>query len=130
LTPAFDKDCNLTLWVDHESGHIFDTEINWVGFMQNGYAFSSKTLNFLGKVDDGTLQDTTGKAAFWMPALGSPSSGLRPLQPLRPLRPLTPLRPLRPLNPLRPLRPIDPLGGWSNLNLPAWLAASKETPRG
>ncbi|WP_250481885.1 4-fold beta flower protein [Caballeronia sp. NCTM5] len=123
MTPAFDKNCNLALWVDRNSGNIFDTNMNWVGFMQNGYAFSSKTLNFLGSVDGGTLQDTNGKAAFWMPGLGSPSSGLRPLTPLRPLKPLNPLTPLRPLNPLKPLQPLAPLGGWSNLNLQAWLAA-------
>lgn len=120
MDAVFDKNCTLVGWYEPETESFFDTQMNWTAFVSDDHAFSADTGNWLGALESATFQDQSGKAALWMPDLGSPESSMRPLRPLRPLKPLRPLRPLRPLNPLRPLRPLMPLGGWSSLSFDTW----------
>ena len=113
MIAVFDKNCNCVAWYDVESGNVFDSETNWIGFVRDGYFFS-RTAGWLGGFVNGSYLDRKGKPVGWLK--GSTPCSTQPLnRPLRPLRPLTPLRPLRPLAPLRPLCPLTPLGGWSNL---------------
>lgn len=118
MTPVFDRNTNLVGWFN--GTNFFDLNLNWVAFESNGHVFSSRSLAWLGPLQNGSFQDQNGKAVAWLEGV-SPSNSLKPLMPLRPLQPLLPLRPLRPLNPLKPLAPLTPLGGWSQLSWKQWL---------
>lgn len=118
MTPIFDPHADLLGWFDGE--HVFDTELNWVAFIDDGHVFSADSLEWLGPLHEGSFLDTHGKPVAWLTG-SSPSSTLAPLRPLIPLRPLTPLTPLMPLTPLKPLVPLTPLGGWSILDWSEWL---------
>lgn len=112
VTPLFDKDTNLVGWISQEVEHIFDTGMNWVGYIEGGHVWRSADDMWVGPIVSGNIHDTQGHAIAW--SQSSIAARLPPMTPLTPLRPLTPLKPLKPLNPLRPLKPLTPLGGWSD----------------
>ena len=109
MTPIYDRHTELSGWFDGEN--IFDLNLNWVAFLNDGNFFSSDSLHWLGPFNEGSLLDRNGKPVLWLDG-ATPRGALKPFIPLRPLKPLTPLRTLKPLN---------PLGGWSKLNWDQWL---------
>jgi hypothetical protein len=113
MRALFDQNSELVAWTDES--YIFDTGMNWIGYVAGGYVWRASDNVWIGVFDSLTLQDRNGRAFLWS-ADEQPISGLPPLTPLQPLRPLLPRRPLMPLRPLRPLQPLIPLGGWSDLS--------------
>lgn len=60
MTPLFTPDCVLVGWLE-DNEHIFDTNLNWVAFVDDGHAWSANACHWLGPVNDGCLLDTLGK---------------------------------------------------------------------
>ncbi|WP_069267408.1 4-fold beta flower protein [Paraburkholderia nodosa] len=118
----FDQNCNLVGWYDPANSSIWDTQMRWSAFIVDGNAFSTQTEQWLGAFVNATFQDRNGKAALWMPELGSPESGFAPFPPFAPFKPFTPFTPFKPAAPFAPFAPFEPLGGWSQLNFNAWMA--------
>jgi len=118
MMPIFDREAGLVGWFD--GYHLFDLNMNWVAFLDNGNLFSSNTLAWLGPFHQGSFLDTSGKPVGWLEG-SNPTGTLKPLKPLEPLRPLKPLKPLKPFKPLKPLKPLQPLGGWSDLEWEDWI---------
>lgn len=115
MNPLFNNQAQLVGWLTDDRKHIFDTNLNWVAFVDNNNSiWTTKNKKYAGVLYGNNVRDTIGKTAFWNPETQIKNS-LKPLNPLRPLSPLRPLRPLKPLNPLTPLKPLTPLGGWSTL---------------
>lgn len=121
LDPLFNKNCELVGWIDLNR-YIFDKNLEWVGFINSGYAWSTERV-WIGKMDGRTCLDKEGNIVAWNPK-DPVRGGLRSLAPLSPLAPLRPLRPLRPLQPLKPLIPIIQ-GRWSKLSFGDWVNQRK-----
>lgn len=119
MHPLFDKDCELTAWIE-PGRHIFDTTMNWVAFIHGGHVWSSETGNWLGPVSGMVCRDCAGRPLLWNPGQPVASSG-RPAIPARAMRPMRPMIPMRPLRPARPARPGGPGGGWSQMTFLEWL---------
>ena len=49
LKPLFDKNCKLIAWIEPNE-HIFDTNMNWIAYISNGHAWSTKTNTWMGPV--------------------------------------------------------------------------------
>lgn len=122
LKPLFSPDCELVGWLDLGK-HIFDTDMNWVAYIVNDHAWSSKTGNWLGKINIATCLDTTGKVIAWNPdcKVRGEVSCLRPFTPFKPFAPFTPFKPFTPFTPFTPFRPATPSGGWSSLSFKEWI---------
>ena len=99
-------------WYEPQKKNVFDKEMQWIGFVRDGYFFS-KTANWFGGFISGTFVDKGGKPVAWIEG-SSPIVGNVLFTPVTPVIPLRPLPTLLPLNPLTPLRPLTPMGGWSN----------------
>ena len=112
MTPLFNSQTQLVGWLADNKKYIFDTNLNWVAFIDNNNIWTTKNKNWVGVLYGNNIRDTFGNTAFWNPDTPIENS-LKPLNPLKPLTPLSPLKPLKPLNPLRPLKPLTPIGGWS-----------------
>lgn len=120
MEPLFDKDCELVGWID-PMRHIFDTDVNWVAYISNGHAWSSKTGNWLGPVLGLLCLDQAGKVVVWNPKEQVKGTA-RPARPARAARVARPARPAKPARPARPAIPATPTGGWSQGTFWAWLS--------
>lgn len=118
MTPIFNRGTDLVGWFDGQ--HVFDLNMRWIAFESGGHIFSSASSAWLGQLNNGSINDRSGKPVGWLGG-SSPQGTLTPLTPLTPLKPLTPLTPLTPLAPLTPPTPLTPLGGWSQKNWQQWL---------
>lgn len=118
MYPLFDKNCDLVGWLELGE-HIFDTEMNWVGYISGGNVWSAETGDWLGPIMGLTCLDRNGKPILWNPDKTIQTS-MRPISPIRATRAIRPIRPIRPINPIRPIRPIVPIGGWSELSWNEW----------
>ena len=116
LKPLFDKNCKLIAWIEPNE-HIFDTNMNWIAYISNGHAWSTKTNTWMGPVKDMTCLDTNGKVFAWNPDCEIEGS----IKPMRPMKPMKPMRPMRPMRPMKPMRPMRPLGGWSSIHFEEWI---------
>lgn len=113
MKAIFNRNCVLVGWYDPQDKNVFSKEMQWVGFVNNGYFFS-ESARWLGGFVNGTYVDKKGRPIAWIE--GSAPIGVNVLVvPMMPTVPLRPLTPPRPLIPLIPLRPLTPLGGWSVL---------------
>ena|ERR1700722_412749 len=120
MKPLFEPDCSLVGWMD-PAGYIFNTDLEWVAFVSNGHAWSSKSVNWLGSVEQTTCRDTKGRPVAWSPGL-FPSGTARPATPARAAIFARPAQPAWPATPATPARAAMPAGGWSDLAFAAWLA--------
>lgn len=66
MFPLYDRDCDLVAWIKPNE-HIFDTNMNWVGYIKSGHAWSSKTGNWLGPVNGLLCLNQQGKPVAWSP---------------------------------------------------------------
>lgn len=113
MKAIFNKNCVLVGWYETQNKNVFNNDMQWIGFINNGYFFS-KTAHWLGGFINGTYVDVKGRPVAWNE--GSTPVGVNILPaPIVPMIPLQPLSPLHPLKPLTPMRPLIPLGGWSEL---------------
>jgi hypothetical protein len=79
MLPLFDSHSSLRAWTD--SDHVFDTSMNWIGYIKNNEVFRIVDSSWVGPWVDGTIRDQSGKAILW--AKGSrPTSGVAPINPL------------------------------------------------
>lgn len=113
MRAIYNKNCEIVGWYEPQRKNVFGREMQWIGFVKNGYFFS-KNARWIGALVDGVYVDKQGRPVAWI-AGNTPRRTNALRTPLAPLVPLQPLTPLRPLIPLRPLRPLTPLGGWSQL---------------
>lgn len=112
LKPIFDKKSILVAWLDTDENNVFGTNMQWIGFIKNGYFFS-KSCKYLGGYSKGTFVDKNGHPVAWLEGTLPVPTAVLPSTILIPIRPFTPITPIRPLQPLTPLRPLSPIGGWS-----------------
>jgi len=120
LYPLFDKDCDLVAWIT-PNAHIFDTDMNWIAYIQNGNAWSSESGNWLGPVNGLLCLNQAGQPIAWNPK--EPVKGTsRPSRPSRASRPSRPSHPSRPSSPSRPSRPSTPSGGWASESFLTWFS--------
>jgi hypothetical protein len=101
----------LVGWYDQQNRNIFNKDLKWIGFINNGNFFST-SARWIGGFMNGTYVDKKGRPVAWIEG-SVPVGGNVLIAPITPMVPLCPLTPLRPLTPLTPLRPLTPLGGWS-----------------
>jgi hypothetical protein len=120
MLPLFDQETELVGWLNTNDGNVFDTEMGWIAFVQNGHAWSAETGNWLGSVNGLTMLDQDGRPVAWS-TKQAPQGTMKPPTPPPPMMPLTPLTPLNPLNPLQPMRPLIPIGGWSDMSWEEWI---------
>ncbi len=114
MKAIFNRNCVLVGWYESQKKNVFSKEMQWIGFINNGYFFS-KSARWLGGFINGTYVDKKGRPVAWIE--GSIPFGVNVLMaPTIPMVPLCPLTPLHPLTPLTPLRPLTPIGGWSTLD--------------
>lgn len=110
MQPLYNKNVDLIGWFD--GVHVFDTNMNWVAFVVNDNAWSSKDLSWIGPVIDLNFLDNHGKVFAWNPDCEIKGC-YNPLKPYTPYRPYKPYRPYRPYTPYKPYKPYAPLNGWS-----------------
>lgn len=109
LLPLFDKDCDLVAWIKPNE-HIFGANMEWVAFISNGHAWSSKSGNWLGPVSGLLCKDTSGKPVLWNPK--ERVTGTE--------KPAKPAKAAKAAKPVKPARPATPAGGWSSESYFAW----------
>ena len=119
LKPLFDKNSELIGWIE-PGKHIFNHNMDWIAYISRGHAWSSKTGNWIGPVNDLVCLDTNGKVIAWSKGANIRGS-VHPANPARATRAARPARPARPAMPARPAKPATPVGGWSNLSINEWL---------
>ncbi len=120
IYPLFDKNSNLVTWVK-DNEHIFDTNMQWVAFIEKGHAWSAKDARWLGQFKDNNCMDKQGRVFAWNNRQTLRGS-IRLTEPSRPTLATRPCTPTRPSTPTRPMVPIRPLHGWSPYSLREWLA--------
>ena len=120
MLPLFDQETELVGWLNANDGNVFDTEVQWVAFVQNGHAWSAETGNWLGAVNGITMLDQDGRPVAWSTEQ-APKGTMKPPTPPPPMMPLKPLTPLNPFNPLQPMHPLIPIGGWSDMSWEEWI---------
>ncbi len=125
MTPIFDRKMQHVGWV--EGQNVFDTQIQWVAFIDHDHLYHASTMVWLGPWNNGALLDRNGLVVGWTPEQ-SPRAR-RGLPPGRmPMRPPIPFRPKRPIAPRRPLFPQTPYEEWSSLDWAEWLALGLPDP--
>lgn len=125
MIPLYDKDLQLVGWM-RLGEHIWDSELEWLAYIQNDHAWSEQSRMWIGPVGQGTCIDRDGRVVAWSP--GYPLEGSQPAK--RPPhvagRP-RPARPTRPTRLPRPAQPAPPAGGWSSLTFTEWLALGRRS---
>ena len=111
MEAIFDRKGLHVAWINKDDGMIYNTIMNWIGFVQGSYFFDT-SCNWLGGWNDGIFVDKKGKPIGWTQN-HIPIGGTVLCPPIKPLKPIPPLTPLRPITPIRPFKPFTPIGGWS-----------------
>jgi hypothetical protein len=112
MRALFNKNAGLVAWFD--GTHLFDTHLNWIGYLADGHIWRTTDNEWVGPFTGSTLRDQRGKVLLWSTA-ETPTSSLPPKRPQQPFKPYRPLRPIRPIRPDRPFGKSAPVGGWSIL---------------
>lgn len=118
MEPLFDKDSELVGWID-SSLHIFDSDLNWVAYINSGHAWSVVNDSWCGPVSGFLCLDQEGRVVAWN-TKDSITDGDKPVRPRYAMRPDTPEKPAVPEVPAKPIIPLRPDGGWSELGFSAW----------
>jgi hypothetical protein len=110
MTPLFNKQSLLVGWLSDAYDHIFDTRMDWVGYVVFGHVWNVSTGAWVGPFPNGNILNTNGRPICW-----SNSAKIRgTVKPIRPVKPVRPVKPIKPVRPVKPIKPITPVGGWSN----------------
>jgi hypothetical protein len=112
MKALFNKNAGLVAWFD--GTQLFDTDLNWIGYLADGHVWRSSDNQWVGPFTGSTLRDQSGKALLWSTS-ETPTSTLPPKRPQQPFAPYRPLRPIRQIRPDRPFGKSTPVGGWSTL---------------
>ncbi len=120
LQALFDRYCTHVGWLERDR-YIFDKDLNWVAFMDEGTAWSTDLLSWIGKVNGTICLDKEGRVVAWgigQRVTGDPSIQKKPK--VTPRLPEPPTGMLRPQIPSPPI-PAMPLLGWSPKSFSEWL---------
>ncbi len=120
LCPLHNKDSQLVGWIS-PTENIFDTNMVWVAFIQNGHAWAPDDSTWIGPVYKELIcLDQSGKPIAWHGSI-RPEGNTLFVKPTGIAARLA--RPVRPCTPERPVIPpwsIPPLGGWSEVSFVEW----------
>ena len=111
MKALFDGRSYLVGWVSDDHAHIYDTKMQWVGYVTGENAWNSRSSEWIGPVINGNIHDQTGRPIAW--SNSDVSSGMPPMRPAIPMKPMTPITPMRPFTPMTPMTLMTPIGGWS-----------------
>lgn len=121
MEALFDKKANFVGWL-YDRENIFDTELRWVAYINNGYVWSVDKRNWIGELRNTNCLDKDGKVVAWNPNSPVVGSLDKVEAPLKAHKPLPPPKPLIDEKPLKPSKPPKPIGGWSPLTFNEWLS--------
>ena len=65
MQAIYDKNSRLVGWADAQDHMLFDTNMNWIGFIDNAYVFS-RYSNWLGAYYNGSFVDRNGRPVAWI----------------------------------------------------------------
>jgi hypothetical protein len=119
MEALFNKDCKLVGWVK-DNKYIFDVNMSWIAFIENGSAFSAKNTSWLGNVDGYNCLDRSGKVVTWNPKCKVKGS-IPVIAPITPTRPVEPVTPVQSVTTIMTIEPTEPIGGWSSLSFDSWI---------
>jgi len=120
LIALFNPSSNLVGWMS-PGDHIFDTNMNWAAYIENGHTWSVNSDNWLGPIEENSCLDRNGNVVAWSTEGNIPGT-VNPVKPVKPVRPVKPVSPVKPVDPVKPVKPVTPVGGWSNLSWEQWLS--------
>lgn len=117
MKALFDSRSKLVGWVSDDQQHIWNTNMQWVGFIDGHNAWSARGAGWIGPVVNGNIHDRQGHAIAW-----SNSNVSSVMAPMRPMTPMTPMTPMPPMRPMTPMTLMTPMGGWSSASFEAAFA--------
>jgi hypothetical protein len=111
MKALFDSSSNLVGWISDDQKHIWNTNMQWVGFVAGQNAWSARGAEWIGPVINGNIHDRQGHTIAW--SNSNVGTVMPPIRPMTPMMPMTPMSPMRPMSPMKPMTPMAPMGGWS-----------------
>jgi hypothetical protein len=119
MEPLFNKELTLVGWI-HLGSHIYDTQMNYVAYIDNNHIWSSTTDEWLGPIQGLTCFDSLGKPIAWNPK-EFPTGIPKPREPKATVKRKAPKNVQEPSPPKKPEKPLRPMGGWSRMTWEEWL---------
>jgi len=119
IYPLHNNRNQLVGWITPEE-HIFDTQMTWVAFLQNGHAWGCDDCSWLGQMNGLICLDHAGKPVAFHG--GEPViEGMQTRKPtVAGIRLNRPARPSQPPMPIPPRWRSAPFSGWSELSFIEW----------